>query len=634
MTVASLISDAKSRTDDFVTDATDALDDVRDLVKAIGYTIPDATTALEGVNLIEALRPPASLSLTLPPFNPVNLEPTTTVPPIGDPAPIQPIAAGVAPTLKDKPDKAEPPTRPAELRTFTESAPPINVTANFPPAPPTLLPPAPETLVRAEPVKPQLSLPVFDRTAPSDLPAAPGDLAGSLGAAYRDAAPSMVAMVGGYVDAQLVKINPRYAEQMGRIETQLTRYLDGGTGLKPGVEDAIYSRAREKNDVEAARVRNAAYGEAASRGFTLPTGALLSAVARARQEAANNNLKAASDIVVMQAEMEQKNLQFAVTTSIGLRKMVLDATLAYMQSLTQLNGQALEYAKSVLGAIIELYNTAVKAFSLKLDGYRAEAAVFETQLKSAMAGIELYKAEIDALQAMTVVDQAKVAVYRARIDALQSATLMYKTQVDAEVSKASFEKLKLDMFQAKVQAYSAEVQAKTAEWNGYSAAWQGEVAKSNNFRAQVDAYRAEVEGYKANIEGQAKIGEGTAMNNKALADGYTARVNAYAAEVRAKGEKARVEVENESQKVHAFQAQAQAELANAQSGVEYFRAVSGVALERAKIRMQAQLGEAASKTAYGNTLAELGASGAKMYGQLAGAALSGINTLASESKSD
>lgn len=631
--VQGLIDGAQSRTDRFVDAADRAMTEAIGLVGHIGYVTPNPDSALQSLSQVGlADKPGKSLTAlaSLPEFEPVVMDPTTPVKPMGPTTPISPIVPGPAPVFTDVPLAPNEPTKPSALREFMGRAPVINTSVVLPAAPALIPVTAPDVTARTEPSAPQVMLPSFSATMPGDNVVAPTDLAGSFSAAYREAAPSTIAMINGYVDAQLTKMNPRYHEQMGAIESQLAKYLQGGTGLAANVEKAIFDRARERNDSEAKRLTDAAYTEAAGRGFTFPTGALSSIVQRARQDAVNNNNKTTNEILVMQAEMEQKNLQFAVTTSAGLRTAVINATLSYMQNVTAINGQAIEYSKTVLSSIIEMYNTSVKMYSIKLEAYRAEAAVYETRLKSAMAGVELYRVEVAALQAMTQVDHAKVEVYQARIAARGAEINVYKTQVEAVVAAASLEKLKLEMFQSTVQAYGAEVQAKTAEWNGYSAAWQGEVAKSNDFRAKAEAFRAKVDGYKANIEGQAKVAEGIAMNNKSIAESYTAAVNAYSSEVHAKGEKARVEVQNQSQKVHAFQVKAQAELANAQAGVEYYRAVSSVALEKARITMQAQIAEADSVKAFGHTMAQLGTANATIHANLAGSAMSGINTLAAE----
>ncbi len=627
MSVPELLSDARSYTASLVTQAKTAMDAAVSDVNRIGYVIPNIAP------LTLPSSPPTGLDITAPTLGDVALD----LPPDPGAAPIfqdiSPLDPGVAPLFTAVAPTITLPTTPSSVAAFQDQAPAINSNIAFPEPPSALMNPlidSPLLTSRVEPLKPQVSLPVFDAAIPVDTTVAPTDLEARFSDAYRSAAPSTIAMLDGYVDAQLAKFNPRYAEQMGRIEDQLATYLAGGTGISPAVESAIYERSRGKTDADARRARDAAYVEAAGRGFTMPPGFLLSAVQQARQAGADNNARAAGEIVVMQAELEQKNLQFAVTTSAGLRVSMLNAALSYHQNLITINGQALDYAKSVLNAILEMYNTGVKVYSLKLDGYKAEAAVFEVRLKSALAGIELYKVEIAALEALTNVDKAKVDVYRARIDALSSLSNVYRSQIEAVQGRVSLEKLKLDVFQARVQAYATQVQAKNAEWQGYSAAVNGEQSKAQLFQAQASAFGAQVQGYRAIIDGKSEVVRATAATNDARAKQYAAILSGYSAVVQARGDKARTQLENQRQVIVGFQAQSQAQVANAQVAQEYYKSVSQIAIENAKLQLSAQVQVADSTRAFGDSLARLGSANATIFGNLAGAAMSGMNTLAAE----
>lgn len=627
MSVESLISSAEARTARFVSTAGAALQTAVSAVERMGYTqISFAGSTLPAP-------PQVSGAIQAPSFAPIDLALPT------EPAgglifqDIPAIDAGEEPVLTATPPMFMAPTKPSQLGGFTKSAPAINTSIAFPEPPPELLNPLiepPLLPTRVEPEKPQISLPAFIALSPVDTSEVPTDLQGSFDRAYHGAAPEMITMINGYVDAQLTKINPQYSTQMAAIESQLTKYLAGGTGLSTTVEDAIYARAQAKNDVEAMRVQNAAFADAAARGFTLPTGVLVSALARARQEAANNNAKQATDIAVAQAEMEQKNLQFAVTTSAGLRTAMLNATLSYMQNLGTLNGQALDYAKTILSSIIELYNTSVKAFSVKLDAYRAEAAVFETRLKGAMAGIELYKAEIDALQALAVVDRMKVEVYSARIQTLVALANVYRAQIEAVQGRVGLEKLRLEIFQSEVQAYSAQVQSKNAEWQGYTAEMNGETAKAQIYGTQVQAFGTEVQAFRARVDAQAESIRAMAGSNEARARQYTALMGGYQTVVAARGQVASTKLENQRQQVVAFQAQTQAAVANAQVANEYYKSTSLVGIENAKLSIEAMVTSASNAREYAKTLAQLHSANASIHGNLAGAALSGMNTLSAE----
>lgn len=627
MSVPILLSEARAYTAGLTTTAGSAMADAISSVRAVGYTIPGYFPATLPTT------PPSSISFSVPTFDQVTLDLPTEPPTAPAFQDISDITIGTLPELTASAPTISLPTKPNQLGGFTETLPPINTSIVFPDPPSELLNPlltAPTLPDRVEPDAPSISLPGFTAIAPVDTTVVPTDYESRFAKAYASAAPSTIAMMDGYVDAELTKMNPLFHSQMDAIEAQLTKYLVGGTALSATAETAIYERSRAKASAEARRTQDEAWAAMAERGFTMPNGSQLSAIRQARQGAADNNASAGREIVAMQAEMEQKNLQFAVTTSVGLRTAMLDAALKYHQNLVTINGQALEYAKSVLSAIIEVYNTAVKAFSVKLDAYRAETAVYEVRLKAAMSYIELYQAEINALAALVNMDHAKVDIYRAKIEALTSRANLYRAQIEAVQGQVSLQKLQLDVFQSKVQAYTAQVQGKNAEWQGYAAAIEGETARVRIYGEQVQAFGAQVSGYKAIIEAGAARVQAQAATNAARAANYSSTLAGYSTIIQARGDKAKITLENQRQVLSAFNASIQAAIGNAQVQNEYYRSVSGVAVSNAELRMRAQVETGNATRAFGDTIARLGTANATIYANLAQAGLSGMNTLSAE----
>ena len=625
MTIAAtLIAEGRAYASGRVTDADAAMSAAISAVQQIGYYQvsynPLPLPAAPNTDLNLAVPTLTSITLDLP------AEPTTTLV-FQD---IPEIDAGTAPDFSATAPTFTTPSKPSQLAELTASLPTIDLTVGFPDAPDLIQPEAPTFTEHAVPVAPTTVLPSFGGVRPTDLDAAPADLQTEMDKAYRGAAPQFITMATGYVDAELLKINPQYHAQLARIETQLTKYLDGGTGLKPEIEEAIYNRARARNEIEAKKVQDAVFADTAARGFTLPGGAMMSALARARQDAANNANKTSNEIAIAQAEMEQKNLQFAVTTSAGLRTAAINASLSYLNSIVALNGQASAYASSMVNALVETYNATVRAYTAKLEGYKADAQVFQSLLQAALAGIEVYKAEIQALQALTQVDQAKVNVYQARIDVLTAMTGMYKTQVDAAVSKASLERLKIDVFQAQVQAYGAQVSAKNAEWQGYTAQISGNEAQARVFGSQAQAYSSQVAGYKAGIEAKSIAVQAAATTNDARAKLFTATMDGYKTVVQAKGEVARTQLENQRQQVVAFQAETAAAVAQFNVKSDYYKATSEIAIKNGQLSVEAMLKSAELAQSYGKTVAQLHQATAAVHANLAAAAMAGMNALAAE----
>jgi hypothetical protein len=578
------------------------------------------------------ITPPHPYDLTDPPdaptFDPIDLDLPPDPEPMGELIVIAEPNTDTAPTLDATAPQLDFGTLPNQLAAFSGSLPGITTEFDFPDAPTDIIIASPNLLTVTAPDAPAKTPIDFNEVAPVIDATAPTDLEARMQSSYRTASHDTINMVEGYMDSYLTKMNPEYHTQMARIESQLATYLAGGTGLATDVEDAIYARAQAKNDLEAKRVQDAAFADNAARGFTLPSGAMTSALARARQDAANNNAKAANEIVIMQAEMEQKNLQFAVTTSAALRATAVNALLSYMQGLNSINTMAMDYAKSILSAMVQVYDVQVKAFSLKLDAYKAAATVFEVKSRAAALAVEVYKAEVQAMEGTTHVNRNLVDIYKAQISAKQSLTDLYKTQVEATVSQASLEKLKIDLFQSQVQAYAAQVQAKSAEWQGYQARLSGEESKVKAYATQVDAYNGEVGAFKAKTEGITEQIKAQTARNNAIIQEYTARVNAYETDVKAKAAVASANIDGQRQVLTGYQAQVSFAVAQANLAVEAYKANVDATSLNAKTNMDMQVANVNSGLGQMKALTDIHGEILKVYSGPASAAAAGMNSLA------
>ncbi len=622
-TVDTIIDDARSYASSSQTAAAALVNSAQSAISGLGsvFTISGPT--------IEAI-PNVDLGIDVPTFQGVAFE--TGAEPT-DPSGLQnlpSIGQDAVPTLTASVPTFNAPASPSALANFSGTAPTINTNLQFPTLPAELEGitfVAPTLTDRTAPTAPAIVMPTFDATRPTDDITPPTDLAEDFEAAYRNISPTMFAALNAQMDTLITRYNPEYHNQLAALESRLTDYVQGGSALPTAIEDAIYERTKDKVNAETRRARDTAYTEAARRGFTLPDGTLNAALTQARQSGSDNLARAATDIAVKQAELEQQNIQFAITTSTQLRNAALNAALSYHGNLVSLNGQALEYSKAVLQAAVQVYDALVKAYAAKLDAYKAEASVYEARIKGALSLVEVYKAEIGALEALTRVDMAKVDIYKSRIDALNSLAGVYRSRIDAVLGQAQVEKMKIELYGAQVQAYGVQAQAKSAEWSGYSAAVSGQEARFRAYGEEVRAYSARVEAYRALLQArQAQVESVTSYNQGVLAQ-YVAKVEGYKAKVDARAKVASTEIELQRSQLFAAEAafkaaESQARITQeyyktkAMIGVEEFRALATAALEGA--RLNSHQIEAVAQTAL---------SGAKVYEGLASSALAGMNTL-------
>lgn len=625
--VADFINQSTAYANDMLNGAKDALQSATQAVNSINYREVKAeiVTPPDG----EPTIPDIDFSL---PFSYGEIDATLEPAPVfsSNLVAIGDVDIGIAPELVATVPGLIMPSRPADISNFTGTAPVIVTDIAFPEPPTELENPSmtlPVTVDRSAPDKPEIMIPSFDALAPVSTAVAPTGMQEEMQHQYRNAVPEMVAVLDQQVDAMLTRYNPRFHEQMESIENRLQRLMDGGSGLTPAVENAIYERARDKSHAEYQRLRDSSWNDAAIKGFTLPNSVLVGALFSARQATADSNARMSNEIAIKQAEMEQQNLQFAITASAGLRTAMLSAAMGYHQALVSINGQALEYAKTTLSLVIEVYNTQIKEFSVKLDAYRADAAIYEARLKGAMSAIEMYRAEIDALQAMTQVDVARIGVYKAQVESLGVLANVYRSRIEAVQSKAEMEKLKLDLFQSQVQAYSAQVQAKNAEWQGYQAAVSGEEAKVRIFGQQVQAYSAQMTGYKAKVEAQAEGVRARSLANTAILDRFNAELKAYSAKVDARANIAKIVGTDAQMRLSFYQENIANKVKYNTMALDLYKVRADTYYRQAELRLKATISTGDSALSYQRVVADLASSTANAYTGIAKATLSGMNTI-------
>ncbi len=602
--------------------------------------IKDARSAIEAIPAVSLAYSPISI----PNYNPITIPSAKIVEKVTLEIPDEPeaprglsdisklnIDASAIPTLNAVLGSMINPSTPSPVGSFSGTIPSIDVNSIFPEVPSQLNTSLtlPVFTDHALPVAPSVVLPVFDKVAPIDLTTEPEDYAGALLSTFSELAPSISSAINGQVDAMIARFSPMHASQMGALEQKLNSCISGGTAVNSSVANAIYEQDKEKSAAEYKRTVASARSQAAKWGFTLPTGFVANAAQMARQGFADNSARASRDIAIKQFELEQQNVQFALTTSKELRLGILSSAMGYFNSLVSVNSLALDAGKSVMQSMVEAYNSLIKRYEISLEAYKTEASVYETNLRGAMSATELYKSEIQALESLTNVDRAKVEVFRSQVDSLQAYASIYKTKVDAVVSKAQLEKLKIDVFQAQVESYRAQISGKSMEWEAYKSALQSNETTSRIYGSQIDAYAKKVDAFKTVVQAKMEVTNSESKRNDEIIRQYEAKVGAFRTIVQARSEKARAEIDVNRQSLDVFKSELDAAIAQANSTAMYHKLLTETKITESDQRMKTQFKQADLWMEKAKAVAQVSEqlSGVLMSG--AQGALNGINSIVS-----
>lgn len=321
--------------------------------------------------------------------------------------------------------------------------------------------------------------------------------------------------------------------------------VDGGTGLNPDVEEALWNRGREREyRTQADAIRELEKME--TLGYSLPPGVYLDARIKITTETQNVMAGLSREVMIKAAELEQENVKVALTSAIQLEQSLLN----YTNSVEQ---RAFDSCKYATEAGIAIYNAKVQAYTAFVDAYKTKVAIYEARIRAEAARVDAYRALVAAEQAKADVNRSLVEQYKVMSEVSLSSIEIFKAQIGAIQTRAEIEKTKVAIYGEQVRGYTAKVNAFTAGVEGFRAQIGAESTKQEAYKAQVQAYTARVEaaakvsevqieafkakiaakgaeldGYKAAIAGESERVKGLAMNNSAIADSYKAQVTGVA----------------------------------------------------------------------------------------------------------
>ena len=292
------------------------------------------------------------------------------------------------------------------------------------------------------------------------------------------------------------------AEYTSELLTQLGSRLtdvvvNGGTGLAPEIEQAIYDRAFLRQQLELDRRTQQTFDQIAGRGFNLPTGVLAGQLTELNNEFSRQLQEVNMEILIKQAELAQTNTHFAQDLAHKLETVLI-------QDYQVTAARRFEIAKAEYEFFLTYYRSRAEIYNLRVEGYRAYAQAFEARLRAALTEIEVYKAQLEGAKINMEIQKLGVDIYSALMNALSVRVELYKAEMQASAIKLEIEKSKVEIYQAQYEAYKTRVQAYGAQVEAYKTrveavgeANRSDAVKVQNYATEVEATKSENESYIA-----------------------------------------------------------------------------------------------------------------------------------------
>lgn len=470
------------------------------------------------------------------------------------------------------------------------------------PATPAFVMPADPTLYQLNlPAIPDLDIPAFEGTRPTLNLQAPAEGLNWAYEAYND----------GTIDF---------------VKARLQQMVTAGLALPADVEQAIFDRARGREDVLSHQQEQEAARALSSRGLRSPAGLLNKALQAVKDKARLTASGASRDVGIEVARMNVEAVRFGLSTLAQI-----DASLRQDHVTTQ--GLLLDAAKAAHAALIEVFNGQVALHNAQWEGFKAEAQVFEARIRALAAQADVLKTRIEAEKVKGDVNESLVRAYGEKIRSLSALADMHRAQVEAAKAKGEINMQRLEQVRLRLQAYGIDVDAYGKVWDAYKTQVDAEATSLRYGEVQANIHGQRIGAWRTAVEAQSSRANTQIAVQGQVLDAFRASLAGVATRVQAQSA-------NVDAAARIFQAQTG--LFAAQGQVSAAEAAAGDRTNELRMQQSRLLFESSARNAeiagnYGLKKVEMAIEGhrgsAQVWSQLAASVMSGVNLGASASES-
>lgn len=170
----------------------------------------------------------------------------------------------------------------------------------------------------------------------------------------------------------------------------LMQLILAGTIVTPAMQEIMWERAKQQGMRDAARVQDEAVVQWASRGFSLPGGAINTTLNRSNQDLFFANADFAAQQAIKALDMQVDAVKFAAEIGTKLQLGLINGLTELVNAYARLPSAAAEYAsavanarRSAYGAVSEYYRLYIENAGLSLKADEANADMHHRYLATA-----------------------------------------------------------------------------------------------------------------------------------------------------------------------------------------------------------------------------------------------------------
>lgn len=156
---------------------------------------------------------------------------------------------------------------------------------------------------------------------------------------------------------------------------------EGGTGLAPAIEQAIFDRARAREQKLNEKMAHAVSAAPAAYGWELPPGAVTQRQFEAAQNEVNRDSTLSREVMIYIAEKELEMLRYFVSTGVQMQGLIINSAFNFVNAKLRAFTDPAVFAEGLKRATQDFYTQS-------LQFHRAQVEVESLTLRRSLADVQ------------------------------------------------------------------------------------------------------------------------------------------------------------------------------------------------------------------------------------------------------
>lgn len=421
--------------------------------------------------------------------------------------------------------------------------------------------------------------------------------------------------------------NAEYSSDLtASIKQAILAQLGGGTGLPPGVETALFERAREREYELADRNVQQTTEEWAAKGHRIPGGPLARQIDRQRYDANTKISQLNRDQYIEAWRIQIEQFRNGLSTALAYE----DAT---MRLFAQSEDRRLQAVRMKLDLTLAVYNAAISKYNADANVFQVQAQVYRDRFSAEQVKVQVFSEQLRAQQLIGELNEQDVRIFAERLRALQINADIYRARIDGYTAQFQAINARINVYRAQLESNGQLVSMYEADTRSFGELVRASLSRTERFTALASMYSQQVGAWRTQYEGLLKGYDSEVEKARLQRDVYAANSDRLQGWVQ--GETGRIRALTEKYQAIAAEIGARSEtertkyslaLSIAQASIERMRSAADILMKNGEINIQSGLTAA-------NLLLRAKETAATTLSQLAAGMTSAANVNASISDS-